>query len=66
VKAGKTAVIDERKGLGKYFLKGIQAGKKAVENYRGAIKEGTLGFFGKALGEGLEETSEELVTDIIK
>ena len=66
VKAGKDAVTDERRGLGKYFLKGIQAGKKAVENYRGAIKEGTLGFFGKALGEGLEETSEELVTDIVK
>lgn len=66
VKAGKTAVADERKGLGKYFVKGIQAGRKAVENYRGAIKEGTLGFFGKALGEGLEEVSEELVTDIVK
>jgi len=66
VKAGKTAVADERKGLGKYFVKGIQAGRKAVENYQGAIKEGTLGFFGKALGEGLEETSEELVTDIVK
>ena len=63
---GREVVKDERKGLGKYFLKGIQAGRKAVENYHSAIKEGTLGFFGKALGEGLEETSEELVTDIVK
>ena len=65
-KVGNKAVTDERKGLGRYFLKGIQAGKEAVENYQGAIKEGTLGFFGKALGEGLEEVSEELVTDIVK
>lgn len=64
--SSKEAVKDERKGLGKYFIKGIQAGRNAVENYQSAIKEGTLGFFGKALGEGLEETSEELVTDIVK
>jgi hypothetical protein len=63
---GNKAVSDTKKGLGKYFIKGIQAGKKAVEDYHSAIKEGTLGFFGKALGEGLEEVSEELVTDITK
>ena len=66
VEAGDKAVKDEAKGLGRYFLKGIQAGKDAVKNYRGAIKEGTLGFFGKAAGEGLEEVSEEFVTDIVK
>ena len=63
---GNKAVSDTKKGLGKYFIKGIQAGRKAVEDYHSAIKEGTLGFFGKAIGEGLEEVSEELVTDITK
>lgn len=58
--------VEDKQGLGKYFVKGLQAGRKAVENYHSAIKEGTLGFFGKALGEGLEEVSEELVTDVVK
>jgi hypothetical protein len=66
VKVGEKVVKDEKKGLGRFFLKGIQAGKRAVNEYQGAIKEGTLGFFGKAAGEGLEEVSEELVTDIVK
>ena len=64
-RAVETAVEDKQ-GLGRYFVKGIQAGRKAVENYQSAIKEGTLGFFGKAFGEGLEEVSEELVTDVVK
>jgi len=30
------------------------------------MKEQTLGFFGKAFGEGIEEMTEEFVTDIDK
>jgi hypothetical protein len=39
---------------------------KFVNDYHTAIKDRTLGFFGKSIGEGLEEVSEELVTDISK
>ena len=41
---------------------GKNIAKKYVENY----KAGTLGIMGKAFGEGLEETAEELVTDLVK
>ena len=41
---------------------GKNIAKKYVENY----KAGTLGIVGKAFGEGLEETAEELVTDLVK
>lgn len=41
---------------------GKNIAKKYVENY----KAGTLGIVGKAFGEGLEETTEELVTDLVK
>jgi hypothetical protein len=46
--------------------KGFALGKKAIENYSKSLREHTLGFAGKALGEGIEEVSEELVADISK
>lgn len=46
--------------------KGFALGKKAIENYGKGLREHTLGFAGKALGEGIEEVSEELVADISK
>lgn len=55
-----------KKGIIGLIQKGMKIGKKAVEDYRGNIKDRSLGFFGKSLGEGLEEVSEELVTDISK
>lgn len=55
-----------KKGIVGLIQKGIQAGKKAVQDYRGSIKDRTLGFVGKSLGEALEEVSEELVTDMSK
>ena len=55
-----------KKGIVGLIQRGIEAGKQAVSNYESAIKDRTLGFVGKSLGEGLEEVSEELVTDISK
>jgi len=55
-----------KKGIVGLIQKGINSGKKAVQNYENALKEHTLGFAGKALGEGVEEVSEEIVTDLTK
>lgn len=55
-----------KKGIVGLIQKGIQSGKKAVQDYRGSIKDRSLGFVGKSLGEGLEEVSEELVSDMSK
>ena len=49
-----------------FIQKGIESSKKFLKDYHTGIKEQTLGFFGKSIGEGLEEVSEELVTDITK
>ena len=45
---------------------GSQIGEKALSNYWDDIKFHSTGFLGKAVGEGLEEVSEELVSDISK
>ena len=60
------AETQTKKGILGLIQKGVGAGQKAVKNYRSAIKDRTLGFTGKALGEGLEEVSEELVADLSK
>lgn len=48
------------------FKKGADLGKRAAEIFIENLKDHNLGFTGKALGEGLEEVSEELVTDLTK
>jgi len=48
------------------IMRGMDIGKKAVNKFNDDLKNHTLGFFGKAIGEGLEEVSEEFVTDISK
>lgn len=55
-----------KKGIVGLIQKGIDSGKKAVQNYSDSIKNKSLGFVGKSLGEGLEEVSEEIVSDISK
>ena len=62
----RPAETETRKGIMGLIQRGVGAGKKAVQDYREAINDRTLGFAGRALGEGLEEVSEELVTDISK
>ena len=50
----------------RWYKKGVNFGKKAAETFVENIKDHNLGGVGKALGEGLEEVSEELVTDFSK
>ena len=58
---------EAKKGLGKRILDaGKKFGKNYVNTYIEDLKNHTTGFLGKALGEGLEEVSEELVTDFTK
>ena len=47
----------------KLFQKGVDLGKKTINQFIDGIQTHNLGGVGKAIGEGLEEVSEELVTD---
>lgn len=62
----QAAQAETKKGIMGLIQRGIDVGKKAVSDYHTAIKDRTLGFVGKSLGEGLEEVSEELVADVSK
>lgn len=48
------------------FKGGIKIAKNTVNKYQGKVKDRSLTLLGKSIGEGLEEVSEELVTDISK
>jgi hypothetical protein len=48
------------------FNKGKQSASKFIKDYHYEIKDRSLGIFGKSIGEGLEEMSEEAVTDMMK
>lgn len=54
------------KGGEKWYKVGFDLGKKAANTFVQNIKDHNLGVMGKALGEGIEEVSEELVTDLSK
>ena len=58
--------IVKQNALKKLIQTGINLGKGVVNKFADDVKNHTTGFFGKALGEGLEEVSEELVTDLSK
>lgn len=62
----KQAEAETKKGVIGLIQRGIDVGKRTVTDYHSAIKDRTLGFIGKSLGEGLEEVSEELVADLSK
>lgn len=66
--AGKKAATDisTKKGIIGTIQKGINIGKQTVDRFSQKYKDGTLGLIGKAIGEGTEEVSEELVTDLTK
>lgn len=64
LKTGTVITTKDPKTVLSYIKGGFQAGINTVKNYRGALKEHSVGFWGKALGEGLEEVSEELVSDV--
>lgn len=55
-----------KKGIVGLIQKGISAGKKTANEIGDKLKEHTLGFAGKALGEGVEEVAEEVVADLSK
>lgn len=55
-----------RNGIIEAVQKGIDIGKKTVETFVDKYKYGTVGILGKAIGEGAEEATEELVTDFTK
>lgn len=65
-KVAETEAKETTKKLTKWMRAGVDAGKKAVKEYHKSMKDKTLGFAGKAVGEGLEEVSEELVADLSK
>lgn len=48
------------------FQSSIEYGKKNTNKFIEDLKYHTTGFTGKAIGEGIEEVSEELVTDLSK
>ena len=66
--AGKREAADlsTKKGIIGVIQKGIDLGKRTVDKFGEKYKDGTIGIIGKALGEGTEEVSEELVTDLSK
>lgn len=58
--------LDPRKNYLGFINKGIKLAEKTFKKYQSDMKDRALTLTGKALGEGLEEVSEELVTDINK
>lgn len=52
--------------IGKFFKIGSESARKTLKDYHTQIKDRSLPLVGKAIGEGLEEVSEELVTDLTK
>ena len=73
-KGGLKAIFDQTKASNdtpaNKIVRNIHAAldktKSILSNYADDLKYHTTGFFGKAAGEGLEEVSEELVTDTAK
>ena len=54
------------KGILNFFKTGKEKTIDFLKNYHSDIKDRALGIVGKSIGEGLEEVSEELVTDLNK
>lgn len=65
-KIANTTQRDEKQSYLDIFRGGLRAGREAVKKYNEKIKDRSLGILEKSIGEGLEEVSEELVTDLIK
>lgn len=62
--AGKS--VTDKKGFASLMKRSADKAANFISNYESGLKNHTLGFFGKAMGEGLEEMSEEAVTDLAK
>lgn len=61
-----TIETNVKKGLLDYFKLGKEKTSDFLKNYHSDIKDRSLGLIAKSVGEGLEEVSEEFVTDISK
>ena len=59
----KASKLDKFRGL---FQKGVNWGKQKTNKFVEDLKYHSTGFAGKAVGEGLEEVGEEIVSDISK
>lgn len=57
---------ESKSSLLNLFNKGKESTVKFLKDYKYDIKDRSLSVLGKSVGEGLEEVSEELVTDIAK
>lgn len=66
LKIASNPEINTKNKLSKLINNGIQLGKNATNQFLDDLKYHTTGFIGKAVGEGLEEVSEELVADLSK
>lgn len=55
-----------KKGVLNLIKKGVGLGSGIVKKFWTGAKDRTLGFVGKAIGEGLEEVGEEVATDMAK
>lgn len=65
-KIAQNPEINAKNKLNKLINNGIQLGKNATTQFIDDLKFHTTGFVGKAVGEGLEEVSEEAVADLFK
>lgn len=63
VQEQKKTSLDKFRSL---FQSGVDFGKKHAGKFAEDLKYHTTGFVGKAIGEGLEEVSEEFVSDVSK
>ena len=57
---------ETKKGILNFFKLGKEKTINFLKDYHTDIKDRTLGIVGKSIGEGLEETAEELNTDLWK
>lgn len=65
-RADEVATSSETNRLRNIFQSSIEYGRKNTNKFLEDLKYHTTGFSGKAIGEGIEEVSEELVTDLSK
>lgn len=62
----KSSQAEDKKGLMNFFKLGKEKTIDFLKNYHSDVKDRALGIVGKSIGEGLEETAEELNTDLWK
>lgn len=66
IKSRASEVSDPSSKFKNILHSSIEYGKKRTNQFVEDLKYHTTGFFGKSFGEGIEEVSEELVTDLSK